>query len=157
MPLALLRVVSAKWGRRLVSIWKWLAIAALVFILAPFLAAQVQQALYPQLEAVAGERVQEFRMEAPEAYRTETQEAVPQEPSVPLSKSLPAKRKQAAQLDSNLMYEASARIQTGPGVPEWKWRTITLGWNGPVLASQRIHPILISLSFERALDAPRLD
>ena len=40
------------WGRRLVNIWKWIAIAALVFLLVPFLARQVQQALYPQLEFV---------------------------------------------------------------------------------------------------------
>ena len=52
MPLALLRVVPAGWAQRLVIAWKWLAIAALVLLLVPFLARQVQQALYPQLEVV---------------------------------------------------------------------------------------------------------
>lgn len=49
MPLALLRVLKDGWGRRLVLAWKWVMVVALVFALAPFLSAQIQQALFPQL------------------------------------------------------------------------------------------------------------
>ena len=56
----------------------------------------------------------------------------------------------------NLSYDAKARIQTGPGVPEWKWRAVSFGWNGPVSASQQVRPVLISLTLERVLTALRV-
>ncbi len=66
-----------------------------------------------------------------------------------------APQKQAAQRD-NLLYDAKARIQTGPGVPDWTWRSVSFGWNGPVQASQQVHPILISLGLERFLTILRI-
>jgi hypothetical protein len=39
----------------------------------------------------------------------------------------------------SLRYEAvdpTAKVQTGPGVPSWRWRTYALQWNGPVKAGQ---------------------
>jgi hypothetical protein len=154
MPLALLRVVSGGWGRRLINIWKWLAIAALVFLLVPFLARQVQQALYPQLEFVGVIPVQSKIS----GYGYGPGGPVPEESEGARSKSpAPADALVASpKLDSNLMYEPNARIQTGPGVPEWHWRVATFGWNGPVLASQKVRPIFIPLAFERALTVLRV-
>jgi hypothetical protein len=56
----------------------------------------------------------------------------------------------------NLNYDAKARIQTGPGVPEWKWREVSFGWNGPVSAGQKVRPVLISFAIERVLTAVRV-
>src|ERR1700722_18433819 len=56
----------------------------------------------------------------------------------------------------NLAYDAKARIQTGPGVPEWKWRAVSFGWNGPVSAAQQVRPVLISLTLERILTTLRV-
>jgi hypothetical protein len=153
MPLALLRVVPDGWGRRLVNIWKWIAIAALIFLLVPFLAKQVQQALYPQLEFVdAVQPLSSQRFEAVDAQAAPATEAADE-----------ARAKAAAPLraappkpDSNLVYEPNARIQTGPGVPNWSWRVASFGWNGPVLASQKVRPILISLLVERGLTILRV-
>ncbi len=39
--------------------------------------------------------------------------------------------------------DPGALTQTGPGLPDWQWRTIGLSWNGPVLASQEIGLILL--------------
>lgn len=39
--------------------------------------------------------------------------------------------------------DPDALTQTGPGLPDWQWRTIGLSWNGPVLASQEIGLILL--------------
>ena len=153
MPLALLRVVPDGWGRRLVNIWKWIAIAALVFLLVPFLARQVQQALYPQLEFV----------DAVQPLASQRFEAVDMQTAAPSEVADEARAKAAAplrvappKLDSNLVYEPNARIQTGPGVPNWTWRVASFGWNGPVLASQKVRPILISLLVERALTLLRV-
>ena len=57
---------------------------------------------------------------------------------------------------NNLSYDAKARIQTGPGVPEWKWRAVSFGWNGPVSSSQQVRPVLISLAMERVLTVLRI-
>ena len=54
------------------------------------------------------------------------------------------------------MYQPNARIQTGPAVPESNWRVATFGWNGPVLATQTVRPVLIPLAFERVLTALRV-
>jgi hypothetical protein len=55
VPLALLRVVTGGWGRRALLVAKWGAVAVFLLILVPFVATQVQSALYPQLE-MAGTR-----------------------------------------------------------------------------------------------------
>ncbi|MEM6883963.1 MAG: hypothetical protein AAF571_02955 [Verrucomicrobiota bacterium] len=52
---------------------------------------------------------------------------------------------------SNLAYDSKARIQTGPGIPEWSWNKINFGWNGPVTADQTVRPILIPLWLQRVL------
>ena len=45
----------------------------------------------------------------------------------------------AGRASKALRYEAvdpTAKVQTGPGVPTWQWRTYALQWNGPVKAGQ---------------------
>src|SRR4029077_17689364 len=34
-------------------------------------------------------------------------------------------------------------VQTGPGLPDWTWRTVELRWRGPVKSSQRLRLFLI--------------
>ncbi|NJK91041.1 MAG: hypothetical protein HC904_03925 [Blastochloris sp.] len=50
IPLALLRVVPEGWVRKLVVVFKYALILALVLMLVPFAGRQLQQAVYPQLE-----------------------------------------------------------------------------------------------------------
>ena len=158
MPIALLRVVSSGWGRRVIITWKWLTIACLVIILTPFVAGQLQQALYPQLERLGSKGyflARDFRLggtgtvaPAPaEAARAKTYDASAQAADLAMSKAAP---------DSNLMYEANARIQTGPAVPDWSWRSVSFGWNGPVQASQQVHVLLIPPALERGLTILRV-
>ncbi|MGB8169920.1 MAG: hypothetical protein WCF18_20625 [Chthoniobacteraceae bacterium] len=168
VPLALLRVVPPGWARRLIEIGKWISITVLVCILVPFVARQIQQALYPQLEVIGESRMaamttRDFSAEGGAVeLQTDAPAAPPQEQAVgrenrdysALSSSRVAKA-QAVSKD-NLYYDSKARIQTGPGVPEWRWRTVSFGWNGPVLATQQVHPVLISLTVERVLTLLRV-
>ena len=39
-------------------------------------------------------------------------------------------------------YEANTQVQTGPGVPTWRWRDESLIWDGPVTAAQPIALVL---------------
>ncbi len=39
-------------------------------------------------------------------------------------------------------YDPDQKIQVGPGVPQWRWNTVTTHWSGPVLASDSTHWVL---------------
>ena len=167
IPLALQRVVPEGWGRRLVTIGKWLALACFIGVLVPFVAAQVQQALYPQLENVGPSRFSRAagNMDFEANNGMVAEQNAPASPAAGEARNeyesssswgmSSTIRKKAISKD-NLNYDAKARIQTGPGVPEWKWRTVSFGWNGPVNAAQHVQPILISLAVERGLTAARV-
>jgi hypothetical protein len=53
----------------------------------------------------------------------------------------PPPAKSAQNLES---YDPSVIVQTGPGVPRWSWRMISLTWNGPVDRTQRLSLWLVS-------------
>lgn len=168
VPLALLRVVGPGLGQRVLLVWKWLAVGALVLALVPFVTGQVQQALYPQLESggFAGYSTPDFEGAGGgflDEVETDASAAQPQEQSKmnlarkPSASSFGFSSGSApASANSNLLYEAKARIQTGPGVPNWTWRTVSFGWNGPVQAAQEIRAIMIPPLLERALSIGRV-
>jgi hypothetical protein len=60
-----------------------------------------------------------------------------------------------AGLAANLAQDLSARIQTGPGVPEWTWRRVEFQWNGPVQPDQTVRWWLIPRWLERCLSTLR--
>ncbi|NJN45467.1 MAG: hypothetical protein HC808_02090, partial [Candidatus Competibacteraceae bacterium] len=35
-------------------------------------------------------------------------------------------------------YDSTIQLQTGPGLPDWRWNQAILSWNGPVAADQRL-------------------
>lgn len=162
IPLAILRVLPPGRLRWLVGAWKWLTVAILILILAPFLSAQVQQALYPQLE----------KLEFPEFQRSSNFEGAQEvaEDAVAMPAPMTAGAADVSeyrgrwskgvapgqQANSNLLFDAKARIQTGPGVPDWTWRVVRFGWNGPVPAGQQVTPILIPMNVERILTVLRI-
>ena len=165
IPLALTRVVPDGWGKRVVGIAKWVTIGLFILALVPFVVRQVQQALYPQLEIVRSNgflRSQTLAGPAPDftpAPAAASSDVALAEreyaPSSGVFSSASVRRAPSKEKD-NLLYDAKARIQTGPGVPEWMWREVSFGWNGPVTASQQVKPVLISLSLERVLTVLRV-
>lgn len=180
MPLALLRAVPGGVGRRIVVLWKWVAIAAIVVALIPFVARQVQGVIYPQMEMIRDDRGGLFLPAAGSIGRTVALGgmAAPAAPAEAQMDALDVRQRQAldemklqrapGQLEkgplkslrkakeANLYYDAKARIQTGPGVPEWRWRQVSCGWNGPVSADTTIRPILIPLPVQRLLTILRV-
>ena len=158
VPLALLRVVRDGWGRWILLAGKWIIIAAFVFIVVPFASRQIQQAIYPQMEYPS-------LVETPATYQVSA-EAATNAPAPQASDSFSlASRAPASQLEkakanakdiSNLAYDTKARIQTGPGVPDWTWRSVSFGWNGPVTASQEVRPVMIPITLERLLAVLRV-
>jgi hypothetical protein len=231
VPLALLRVVPPGTGRRLVDVWKWLMIVAMIFALVPFVAKQIQQALYPQMERfdeilggvdyqsadqpnatapnVAGiisrkvvtdalvtkeyaipagffsaisagpaSNASDFRSATPPNAKEFLEEQGVVFPAGSNATFAPGGNKMIVRntpdninlIDSlietslgvgsrdqnNLAYDSKARIQTGPGVPNWSWRVVSFGWNGPVTAAQTVSPVLIPVWLERVLTVLRV-
>ncbi len=166
IPLALERVVPAGWGRRWVAVGKWTAVGLLVLFLVPFVGVQVQQAIYPQLELVRVPRglfssSRGVLNQAPAPAQFDAMPAAVGE--VAGDSQVPAQMRARYGLPGpsfksggNLLYDAQARIQTGPGVPEWSWRAVSFGWNGPVQAAQEVRPVLIPLGLERILTVLRV-
>mgnify|MGYP005851726869 CR=1 FL=1 len=168
IPLALARVTPEGHGKKLVAALKWAVIVLLVVMLAPFVSAQVQQALYPQLEKLAPARRQsevvasfvgEEGQLMPAPVVTQTMDSSANTESRAIKASTSDRRKSASSGvhdNANLLFEPDARIQTGPGIPTWTWRSAVLRWNGPVTPSQEIQALLIPMPVERALSALRV-
>ncbi len=185
IPLALLKVVPAGWGRRIVEITKWALIVILILVAAPFISKQVQQALFPQLEDVGrpnfgtaaefGASADAMNATAPNAPRSAVRGGRPRSgPATDggagrthASAIRPWKRTTQSLLRRLGVFFGLRQIQPssmmqkpvfkpGPGVPDWTWRTVTFGWNGPVAASQQVRPILISVGLERVLTILRI-
>ncbi|HNQ73673.1 MAG TPA: hypothetical protein PKN95_08730 [Verrucomicrobiota bacterium] len=182
VPLALLRVVPAGIIRKLLDGWRWLAILALLLWLTPFVATQLRGVIHPQLETqgqsygthplfwweeMTGGRARAQRKSvALSAPAASTLPALVQESAdegVAVAKRVSAygwgglaSRVSPAQLEGNLLYDAKAKIQTGPAEPEWKWNEVTFGWNGPVSADEKFRPLFIPLGLHRILSVLRV-
>lgn len=107
----------------------------LALLLLPFAVQQVREAIYPSLDQ---QRYQPgFVMEeqaVPAA--AETRSAPPMMMKMPAPEprydSLIQKRSPMERVDPN------ARVQTGPGLPTWSWRSHMLTWSGPVTPEQTL-------------------
>jgi hypothetical protein len=64
---------------------------------------------------------------------------VAREPSTTLAPSALDYRQSNSQV-----YDPTAVVQTGPGLPHWQWTTLDLRWSGPVASTQRLHLYLLS-------------
>ncbi len=167
-PVAVLQFVPPGKLHALVSIWKWITVAVFILAVVPFLSAQIQQAIYPQLENVGDIQPLNMRPVSPPKMGASMPAPVP-EAAVALEEEskdsydvagslLPSRaaRHRKAEKTSNLDQIANARIQTGPGVPEWTWRLARFGWNGPVTAAQQFRPVLVCPGLERLLTVLRI-
>jgi len=160
IPLALLRVVPQGWGRRLLVACKWVVALSLVLVLVPFIGGQIQQALYPQLENVPYVYREKHTIAvycASSAPEMNVDARIPGLTPLGTAQASGAIRKSAPrQIAENLQYDLKARIQTGPGVPEWEWRQVSYGWSGPVTETQSVRPVLIPAGLERAISLARV-
>jgi hypothetical protein len=151
---ALLRVVPAGRLQRVIRLYRGAALLALALLTLPFALAQVRIALYPQLEmpwlalgeegdGQAGALADEVAA-APGA--TEPLPAPPAQPMVQERRAGVLALSKALSLASEAevpRYEPGARVQTGPGLPRWTWRTVDMAWNGPVRADQGLGLLLL--------------
>jgi hypothetical protein len=142
------------------------ALGLLVIVAVPFAAQQLRDGLFPALErpgaADASFAVRD-RLEAPmepevrelqefgdaateESFRGGRADA-PARPKAPsAATSQVARHIEVGSLTSKRYRYApdpNATVPTGPGRPEWQWRSVVLSWSGPVERGQELHLWLI--------------
>ncbi|OGT90859.1 MAG: hypothetical protein A2286_13800, partial [Gammaproteobacteria bacterium RIFOXYA12_FULL_61_12] len=152
--------------------YRLMSLAALVLIGLPFIVQQVRVGLYPQLErpwqtatahltgssdegAALPEGVPPPRPASPPmvAMAPAPMQEMKSDAAVEMafrSKAMGERANRLAKAEvapqSQILTEVdpNALVQTGPGVPEWRWQSIRLGWNGPVRQDQEVGLILLS-------------
>jgi hypothetical protein len=159
---ALLRVLPTGRLRNAVVWYRNLTLLALVLIAVPFLVQQARIAIYPQLERpwqrVGGEETLVTGISAPARLRGIAGESldVLKDGSVygeTEQKATANRDKEHAYLE---MTDPDASVQTGPGVPRWRWHSVALDWNGPVERDQVVRLRLLSPDFNLALNLLRV-
>ncbi len=134
----LLNAIS--WYRN--AFWLVLILTAL-----PFMVEQVRTGLYPQLESpdqpfTVPDNMQARLAETISAMPPALPEAMNEIKSKVLKRSMPQDASasygyadKAAELER---IDPKAKVQTGPGLPQWQWHTVQLSWNGSVDAGQQL-------------------
>ena len=148
---ALLKVLSAGLLRKMLIGYRNVCCLVLLLIALPFMAEQVRLAMYPQLTevryypphgSVAAEafdsRDEAQLYEVSAGQSAQAQSLADSDVPHPSAAPMPSKAQALHQADPN------AKLQTGPGLPQWHANSITMSWNGPVAQSQEIKLILLS-------------
>ena len=163
---ALLRLVHQGKLRSLIRLYKDGSLVVLLIFSAPFMIDQVRSGLYPSLETVPiGSIAPAMKKEVmappvpPSAAPLEEQVVADMMASSGMvaqevQKRMPLRKAKAVQYQENL---PGAKVQTGPGLPRWSWRSVHIEWKGPVEKGEAIRlyylpPLLnLLLSFVRVL------
>lgn len=161
--------------RRGVNGLRWLTFFALLLLMLGFATDQLRQALFPVLErpdtGFAATQPEVRRREAPvaapaPAARLEVESRVSAQVSENSAAS--ARLKSAASSDKAVavaetkktrawqQIDPDAKVQTGPGLPNWHWHSHQLSWEGPVRQTQTLDFWLLSPWANKALTVLRL-
>ncbi|MBW8846539.1 MAG: hypothetical protein JF607_16365, partial [Burkholderiales bacterium] len=144
---ALARVLPAGRGQRIFAHSRLAVVGLLVLVLLPFTVQEIREAIYPSLERrdlvmtePEGMRIIEaepapapvMAVRAPERQLSKVEQTLP--PPAPPPKSFsPYASSELARVDPG------ARVQTGPGLPTWRWNAYHLYWSGPVTPEQTLN------------------
>lgn len=172
MPIAVLRLVSKAPQTHWLRAWRYLAIGLLLLNLLPFIANQLQNAIYPQLEPVGVPYRQRTMFQWLNAtYNTSAEIAdvvfledasSTKAASTSFNLEVKAGRGDSAELQAsqpqvaNMQLDPSASIQTGIAKPGWQGNSVSCFWDGPVDSQQRIYPIVLSCNMHRVLTGLRV-
>ena len=180
IAIALLRVLPAGRIRWMVNTFRMLTVLGLIMICIPFAVRELRLAAYPQLESahqrigvpagrpmaarkmsadfydgdlvVADMAVESAEMELHDDFSESARsgaryESAPQ--SVAVAAPVPKRAKGFA-------LDPAATIQTGPGLPNWQWKSLHLSWNGPVDQQQKVRITYIPPRINAAIHVLRV-
>ncbi|WP_340120875.1 hypothetical protein [Methylobacter svalbardensis] len=147
---ALIRVLPQGRFLKFINWYRYAFWLALIVIALPFMVQQIRTGLYPQLEkpaqavpmpifqdrGIVGTAVE---MTAP----APVSEAISEMKEKVLRKSMPSDASSSyGYADKAVDFDRidpKAKVQTGPGLPQWQWNKVMLSWNGSVDAGQQLH------------------
>ena len=183
VPVAILQVVRPSGLSKWLHAWRYLAVTLLLLFLTPFLAREIQSALYPQLEP-SGIQYRErdlsdvFEFTSPRSAQTSREyqdtaggyiapaptssiENLPQAMDSGDSKYnfqglAKGQQAQMAGQMANMQFDPGTSIQTGIAKPEWEGNLVECFWDGPVSSEQTIRPILMTATQHRLLIVGRI-
>ncbi|MGQ0835041.1 MAG: hypothetical protein ACT4O5_09015 [Gammaproteobacteria bacterium] len=134
--------------RRLASVYRTASFVVLAIALLPLLWSQLRIALYPQLEVgvspgiVSGGQLMEGRVAAPAA--PPPQDAAASASDAISSVVVTAERKADYSLQAmRERYAPGTVLQTGPGIPAWRYDVHPYAWSGPVETSETVRFVYI--------------
>lgn len=152
---ALLTVIPEGAFKKWMRYYYYLSLAVLIVITLPFLIKEIREALYPQLSitqsyyptpvagmagGMEGGRLEKEVASAAIGPKSRALMTAPlQKMESMLDKGAPPRENQRALEE----YDPNAQVQTGPGVPDWRFNVHQLTWNGPVLKDQVLRLWLI--------------
>ncbi len=148
---ALIKVLPQGRLLKFISWYRYAFWLMLILTTLPFMVEQVRTGLYPQLEkpdqAIAIPTVQfgdmagqvaEMSLPAP---ASEAISEVEKKAKV-LRRSMTSDSASYGYPDKAVDFDRidpKAKVQTGPGLPQWQWNKVLLSWNGSVDAQQQLH------------------
>lgn len=143
---ALRRAVPAG---RLAAALRWLRVgawAALLAIAVPFAVLQLRAGLFPALErpwqaalAPRPESVEEAAGAAADSTRAPAEGVLARDRFESAERRAMAKSAPRSLGYANVYApDPEARVQTGPGRPDWSWQRVALAWSGPVARDQAL-------------------
>ncbi len=149
VALALMRVAPEGKLRKSMGVVRYLSLLGLLFIAIPYMIDTVRTAIYPQLEqpTVISSYSASIAVEQDEALLVESK-AISMESAVTESfyaeKSSMDKVYQPSPISIHSeRIDPHAKVQTGPGLPSWKWSSVPIQWSGPVHEGQMLGLTLI--------------
>ncbi|MGI9333450.1 MAG: hypothetical protein ACR2RL_09875, partial [Gammaproteobacteria bacterium] len=160
---ALARVLKDGRLAMMARLYRFASLLALIVIAVPFAVNQVRVALYPQLEYERS--VGTLQSPAIGVADLAPGAPVPAPPRMQAGQRARELRRESEELGAGLSYsdapaypkgelqyvDPDAIVQTGPGLPSWQWKAISLRWNGPVEQGETIRLILVPPTANLAL------
>ena len=150
---ALLRLIPEGWVKKLTEIWRLASIVTLLVLAIPFMVQQIRYGVYPQLELPKQvypiSKMDKDEVTSQADFKRAGQKALRNRKThyksgaIVQSLQLPETKGYLERYDL-FAQDPKALIQTGPGLPKWRWRSYAMKWNGPVNKDQEVRLWLLS-------------
>jgi len=133
---ALLKILPDYKIKNSIKLWKLASMICLLIIAVPFMINQIKTGIFPQLEKNYNSSYSHIR-NISKSQRLDQ--------SFNKGNWRSEEKILKKQLIANLdFYGSQSQIQTGPGIPKWRWKKISLKFNGPVSKNHEIGLWLIN-------------
>lgn len=157
--IALIRSIPAGTLKKWLNYFQYLSLLALVLMSILYSVDQIRKGIYPQIENPVVTGVEFDRAAKPNLLQRAESKA--RSPSVDFVRQAMLSERvieevvvTGARIDRDFL--ATARIQTGPSEPDWRWSRHNLLWDGPVNQNQNLHFYLASPPVHRFLRALKI-